>query len=529
LPAGTASNPEQLAMTVRAVLDELIDALRSSGSSDLNSPSVRRFIIADYLYRRGLKQTEICPSRLPLSKSQFYRERTETLLTLANYIQRWEQRTVEWRKRAAIRSLAMLAPAGDSQLIGVDSLLVQVTKALTAAEGPKLIMLCGLGGLGKTAVAQAAAEQVLHGDHFQALGWLSCQRQRFAGSHLQLFDAPELTADDFYNQLLCQLRPNAISDCNLFALISEQVQDDKVTFNQVLDFLHYELDKQEPSHLPLSEKRSLVMDMLWAVPTLIVVDGLESVPDAPALIEELWQISSRTSAKVLITSRRRFSEYAYVKPIDVGPLPDGEAIRLLQRYAAELGSGALDSAPLEDLRTVVNTAGGNPLVIKWIVNQLAALPVRQILAELSQVTGLGSELYDYIYRQAWDSLSESAQELLITIARSPLTSLTWEALRCDTGLRPEVLNRSLQELVAASLIPVSTGLEPSYRVGATTGNFVLAESREAESNHRDYDSLLLSKFSTAQRWTSSVESLMIVPNVPGTKRMGKRSHDRSDR
>src|SRR5882762_5340385 len=56
LPNGITSTPEQLANTVRTVLDELIDSLRSSDSCDLNSPSARRYIIADHLYRRGLKQ-----------------------------------------------------------------------------------------------------------------------------------------------------------------------------------------------------------------------------------------------------------------------------------------------------------------------------------------------------------------------------------------------------------------------------------------------------------------------------------------
>jgi hypothetical protein len=48
LPAGITSTPEQLAMTVRAVLDDLIDSLRSSENCDLNSPSARRYIIADH-------------------------------------------------------------------------------------------------------------------------------------------------------------------------------------------------------------------------------------------------------------------------------------------------------------------------------------------------------------------------------------------------------------------------------------------------------------------------------------------------
>src|SRR5215510_2720889 len=74
LQHGVPSTPEQLAVTVRAVLNELIDALHAPGTYDLNSPAMRRFIIADHLYRRGMKQSEICRSHLPLSKSQFYRE-----------------------------------------------------------------------------------------------------------------------------------------------------------------------------------------------------------------------------------------------------------------------------------------------------------------------------------------------------------------------------------------------------------------------------------------------------------------------
>src|SRR5262249_41439331 len=161
-------------------------------------------IIADHLYRRGLKQPEICRSRLPLSKSQFYRERTETLVALTNYIQQWEKRTIERRKLMALKTLAMLSPVSDTRLIGVDSLVKQVTDALTAAEGSKLIMLCASGGLGKTAIAQAAVERVLNADHFHALAWINCQREQFTGTHIQAIDVPDLSVDEFFNQLLRQ-------------------------------------------------------------------------------------------------------------------------------------------------------------------------------------------------------------------------------------------------------------------------------------------------------------------------------------
>jgi hypothetical protein len=525
LPAGITSHPEQLARTVRAVLDDLIDALRSSESGDLNSPSVRRYIIADHLYRRGLKQTEICQSRLPLSKSQFYRERTETLLTLANYIQEWEQRTIANRKQAAIKNLAMLAPAGNSRLIGVDPLLTQLTKALSSAEGPKLIMLSGLGGLGKTAIAQAVVEQALHANTFHALGWVNCQRQRFTGTHLQVMDIPDLVIADFYRQLLRQLPPSSVSDSHLFTKLSEQVQDDVVTFDQVLDFLHHELDQQDRSEIPLSEMRSRVIDLLWAVPTLLVVDGLEAVPDAQSLIEELWHITSCTSAKVLILSRRRFNDCTHVKCLEVTPLANRDAIQLFKRYAAELGIEAVRSAPLEDLHLMINAAGGNPLIIKWIVNQLTAVPARQVFFDLAHGSGLSSDLYKFIYGRTWESLSASAQQVLIAIARSSGSTLTWEALQCDTELRPDVLSRSLQELVASSLVPVSASPEPFYEINAPTRSYVLAACHGVKA--KAHASLLPGTLSTVRRRSSPVASLLSIPAVLPAKHDGKRSHGRS--
>jgi hypothetical protein len=263
-----------------------------------------------------------------------------------------------------------------------------------------------------------------------------------------------------------------------------QVEDEKITFDQVLGFLHQELDGQEPSHLPLSEKRSLVMDLLWAAPTLIVVDGLEAIPDTQGLIEELWQLASRTNAKVLITSRSRLSERHYVKYLDMRGLIEADAIHLLRTYAAERGIEAVDRTSSEDLHRLADAASGNPLVIQWMVNQLAVLPLQQVLSALSQGTGSGSELYNFMYRNAWENLSVPARQVLVTIARSAAPGATWEALQRSTGLRPDTLNRTLQELVAASLVIVLAGPDPFYQVVAATRAFALAASEVAKADHK---------------------------------------------
>jgi hypothetical protein len=480
LPTGIASMPEQLAATLRTVLDELIDSLQLSDNLDLNSASARRYIIADQFYRQRLKQSAICPAHLPLSKSQFYRERTEVLATLANYVQHWEQRTIQFRKLVAIKTLTAVLPNRDSRLIGADSLLEQISNTLTNPDGPRLISLNGLGGLGKTVLAQEVVARFLSIDEFKAIGWINCQRDRLIGTRFETSSEPPLSMDSFFNDLLRQLASGSVPDGYLFESISSQSPDERVTFDQVLAFLREELEGREPSFLPLSEKRSLVIDLLWEIPTLIVVDGLEAVPEADSLIEELSQIASCTNMKVLITSRTRFSEHQYIRHYEITPASETDALQLIRAFAEELGIRAVYEAPPEELHWVAAAADGNPLVIKWIVNQLAAIPLRQVLSDLSQATGSARALYEFIYRRTWETLSDPAQNVLMAIAQSPDSEITWDSLLNSTNLSPAVLNRSLRELVTSLLIPISARLDPLYQISSITRAFTLAECRVSE-------------------------------------------------
>ncbi len=367
----------------------------------------------------------------------------------------------------------MASPAGSMYLVGVDSLLSQLTNALMSPEGAKLIMLSGLGGVGKTAVARAAVERVLQVDRFHALAWINCQADRFSGTHVQMGQAPVLTTDALFDHVLRQLRPNPVSDRFLFDQIAVQTGSEKVTFDQLLGFLQQELDRHEPSHLPHSEKRSLVTDLLWAAPTLIVIDSLEAASDPQTLIEELWHLASRTNLKVLITSRSRFSEPHHAKLLEMRGLAESDAMHLLRIYASERGIETLDHAASDELRSVADASSGNPFVIQWIVNQLAMLPVQQVSSALAHGTGSGAEVFDFIYQNTWEALSVLARQVLIAIARSPIAGNGWETLQRSTGLSPDVLNRALQELVSGSLVIVSAGSDLSYQVVPMTRAFVL--------------------------------------------------------
>jgi hypothetical protein len=132
-----------------------------------------------------------------------------------------------------------------------------------------------------------------------------------------------------------------------------------------------------------------------------------------------------------------------------------------------------------------------------MVNQLASLPAGQVLADLAQAGTLSSELYKFLYRAAWDSLSEPARQVLVAIAQSSDATARWEALQRATGWKADVLNRSLKELVASSLVPVSDSLEPSYQISSLTRAFVLAGSHEMKSSRKNTIRCISRKSSTA--------------------------------
>ncbi|HVO41182.1 MAG TPA: NB-ARC domain-containing protein [Aggregatilineales bacterium] len=474
LSNGALATPEQLALTVRGVLDDLIDGLHSSEMSDLNSPSMRRFIIADHLYRRGMKQTEICRSHLPLSKSQFYRERTETLTTLANCILQWEQQARESRKRKAIQRLSRLSPEGETHLIGVTPLLTQLTGALTSSAGPDLIVLSGQGGSGKTALARAAARYSLDSDRFTMVAVLMGQGRRFTGTSIQPTGAPVLSVDELLDQLIFQLRPGSVSDERLFDRVAAEAVNGQVTFDEVLEYLSRELDEQQPSRLTVLEKMPLVMDLLWSMRALIVVDGLEAAPDPRALMETLRQVALPTHTKVLITSRTRPDDVSTIRHFDVPGLAEEEAIHVLQSQAAERGIRAVADSPRDSLKQIVGAACGNPLVLRWIISQLTSLPAATVVADLCQTPDLSMDLYEYLYRNPWEALSEQARELLATLAQCPDPEVPWEALQACTGLKPAVLNARLKELVTSAFVRMSDTLEPTYQLTPLTRTFVLA-------------------------------------------------------
>ena len=83
---------------------------------------------------------------------------------------------------------------------------VRLAALLTAPEPPWIILLEGMGGIGKTSLADALVRDLLETAHFADVGWVTARQQLFnLGGSLKPVVTPALTAAALVDALLVQL------------------------------------------------------------------------------------------------------------------------------------------------------------------------------------------------------------------------------------------------------------------------------------------------------------------------------------
>jgi hypothetical protein len=111
---------------------------------------------------------------------------------------------------------------------------------------------------------------------------------------------------------------------------------------------------------------------------------------------------------------------------------------------------------------------GNPLAIILLVSQMQVL--------VSMRLGAAADLYMYIYRQSWRTLSEAAQSVLFTIQRAG-DQADWGWLAMTNDLDPAGLAAALQSLLDLSLIQPQQDMSGrrTYAIHRLTSTFLRTE------------------------------------------------------
>ncbi len=326
-----------------------------------------------------------------------------------------------------------------AHLVGVESHLEALLPVLTAPDPPWLVSLEGLGGIGKTSLADALARRIIEQHNFADFGWVSARQYDFnPGRGIRLVEGPALTVEQLVEKLLEQLLPDVAQSATL------SPDDALMTLRERL--------RQQPH--------------------LIVVDNLETVTDVEALLPTLRDLSNPT--KFLLTSRESLYHEPGIHHFPLPELSEADTLRLIRHEIAQHHPPHLQNITDADLNRVYRVVGGNPLAIRLVIGQTHIFALDTVLDDLTSARGKKPEmLYTFIYRHAWERLDEAARHVLLALPLVAEGQGNLAHLAEVSGLAAADLRDGLDRLIQLNLVDRWGDLQaPVYSIHQLTRTFL---------------------------------------------------------
>jgi len=392
---------------------------------------------ADLLQRRFLNREtalEVAYSRNVSEDVVFQRQRA-AITQLARTI--WGQEMALRRERVREIEVRLETPTY-SQLFGVAEKLAEVRAQIETTSEPWLIALEGLGGVGKTSLADALVRELACHVRFREIGWVSARARlfRLSGDIETVGDRPELTLSELVDRLIDQ-----------FGLAGLRRRSD-------------------------AEKLAGLTDFLRSQPSLVVVDNLEAVTDYHSLVLQLRGLVDPT--KFLITTRHSLRDVSGVYSMTLRQLSRDDTFALIRHEAETRGMHELASATEAEMGQIYDVTGGNPLATKLIVGQIHTLSLPVALARFSAARARSvEELLTFIYANAWQALNQDCRRVLQALLLVAEEGGKLEQIAAAAELDQDDTADCLQRLATLSLVSVGGDLkERRYSLHQLTQTFV---------------------------------------------------------
>ena len=318
-----------------------------------------------------------------------------------------------------------------SRLFGLRSLQAEIAEQLLRQEEPLVIALSGIGGIGKTSLADAVARLVAPALVFEQIIWLRAFIDPFARD-----DAVERSWAQVEEALGQALFGNAAAQEDL------------------------------ERHLE---------DVLRSRSFLVIIDNLEEKEQTICFLDNIRRLVG--PSKFLLTTRSRptISAPAYFRSVTELDLTD--ATDLLRYQDLATGMNIMAELADEDIEAIYNVTGGNPLALKLVAGLTAVMSLTDILEGLQKSRpGPIEDMYKRIYWKAWQTLSLEAQSLLQAMPLVAETGALPQQLQAFSGLAEEVFWPAVHELFARSLLEVRGSVhERRYSIHRLTETFLRTE------------------------------------------------------
>jgi hypothetical protein len=387
-----------VAIAIRRLLDQALSTLK------VTHPEEASLLRERYVHGRSI---EVLASDKHVDPSTLHRLRNKSVKELAIVLAECNRMA---ERRARAQRFAMRYP-----LFGLEQMTADLIPRLRDESGPAVIILEGMGGLGKTTLAKVIAHHfIANDDSFVRVLWVSAKQIDF-----DVWDGKQRT-----------------------------VQPQPISLHDILYQLARELDIHVDGNLAALQTE--VLARCRRHPYLIVLDNLETVADLTTLaplIEQLVGLS-----RLLITTRDRAPD---ALPADLlryyvslSELDTDTSYRLLRTAATYTNAPMLTQASDTDLAQIYTVTGGNPLALWLVAGQAYGLPWATFIRDLVEHCPQGSkgyELYNYLYRRSWEQLSPDARIVLFAMHRCE-GGADYELLHALSGLEHAPFVRAVEEL-----------------------------------------------------------------------------------
>lgn len=421
-----ATNPRQATNRV------LLNGLKALANTHDRDAALLRMRFLDGL------QIHIVANRLNAAEPSIYRWQSQGIDRLAAVLWQQEQQVAAERVADLERRLE---PASYSQLFGVEMHQAALSEQLFAPTPAHIISINGIGGIGKTSLADSVVRAAIRRQPDSEVAWVSARRQRFDfGGRVHTLSRPALTVEALLDALALQLLPGT------------------------------------PKFTAVETAIAALRACFARRPALLVVDNLETAIDVDSLLPVLRQLAN--PARLVLTTRHSLYGEPGIFHFDVPELSEADALRLVRLEAAQRNLAELSAASDAALRPIYETVGGNPLALRLVVGQLHSRSLPAILDDLAAARGAPAEgLYDYIYRAAWERLNETCRRALLVMPLVTQHGGALSQLAAISGLEAGALSDALAELVTLSLVDARAPLlgERRYTIHALTRTFLLEQ------------------------------------------------------
>lgn len=320
-------------------------------------------------------------------------------------------------------------------LPGQENILNKAYNLLKEKQNYKVVSIDGLGGNGKTAIAAELSRRLLQSGFFQGIIGETAKQEIFVNGEIVFLESASLDYERFLDALARQL--------HLWEIFALDIKGKESALAHILRNHHY----------------------------LVLIDNLETAHNANALIARF--ISLLGSSYAILTSRPKVKGGA-IYSITVSGLDSHDSLFFLRSEATRIESIQILNASDRVLYDIHEITGGSPLAMKLVAAQAKFLDLERVLSQLRKARG---DIFPFIFRQSWDQLSVTAQNILIYIGKTVFETIgAYELEIVELLPKNNDLIDAIEQLCSYSLLNIyyESG-QVRYGIHQLTRQFVVSD------------------------------------------------------